>query len=111
MPTEQANLDDCGVFSTHNAIMYMNDQPFQTTKNSAEALEFARRTRWWFQELISDRALNTEESNERSEAAPSGHGIVPDVDNGERAQARIDALSKITRKETRRDQEESCCNC
>lgn len=75
--------------------MYMNDQPFQKTKISAEALEFARRTRWWFQELIGDLALNTEGPNDRSEAALSGHGIVPNVGNGERAQARIDALSKV----------------
>ncbi|KAH0170515.1 hypothetical protein KCU67_g2607, partial [Aureobasidium melanogenum] len=93
-------MNDCGVFSAHNAIQYMNGEEFQKTSNTKEALEFAIRIRWMFQEAIRGLLLGTEGPNERSEAALSKYGILPDDDAVNRAQARIDALSKVIRKET-----------
>ncbi|KAG9663485.1 hypothetical protein KCU95_g18988, partial [Aureobasidium melanogenum] len=97
-PARQANMNDCGVFSAHNAISYMNGEKFYTTSNTKEALEFAIRIRWKFQEAIRGLLLGTEGPNKRSEAALSGNGILPDHDAVNRAQARIDALSKVIHK-------------
>lgn len=79
--------------------MYIKGQEFQKTDNSTEAREFAIRTRWMFEEEIRGLALGTKGPNDRFEAALSERGIVPDVAAVERAQARIDALSNVIRKE------------
>ncbi|CAD0108231.1 unnamed protein product [Aureobasidium uvarum] len=99
-PAKQANLDDCGVFSAHNAIMYMNGQEFKQAHEPAEAREFAIRTRWMFQERIRGLALGTEGPNDRFEGSFSERVIAPDVTVIEHAQARTDALSNLVRKET-----------
>ncbi|KAI4846481.1 hypothetical protein E4T44_05037 [Aureobasidium sp. EXF-8845] len=99
-PAKQANYDDCGTFTAHNATMCLTGHEFQKTKGVDEARNFAIRTKWQFLEVIRDLALGNEGPKDRLEAVLSGRALVPDASTIDRAKARIEALSKVTHKET-----------
>ncbi|KAI5205966.1 hypothetical protein E4T38_04117 [Aureobasidium subglaciale] len=102
-PTKQANLDDCGVFASVNAVALLVGQELPSKQGSEQARILAIDYRWKYLEAIRGLLLGVEGSHNRLDDVLEGRGFV--VPNAvakaivERAQARIKSLNNATRKE------------
>ncbi|KAI5275297.1 hypothetical protein E4T47_01727 [Aureobasidium subglaciale] len=94
--TKQANLDDCGVFASVNAVALLVGQKLPSTQGSEQARSLAIDYRWEYLEAIRGLLLGAEGSRNRLDDVLEGRGfVVPNaVANAavERAQARIKSL-------------------
>ncbi|KAI5197383.1 hypothetical protein E4T39_07341 [Aureobasidium subglaciale] len=103
-PTKQANLDDCGIFASVNAIALLAGRKLPSEQGSEQARSLAIRFRWEYLEAIRGLLLGVEGSRNRLDDVLEGRGfVVPNAVASavvERAQARIKSLNNATSEET-----------
>ena len=106
-PTEQANLDDCGMFASYNAIALLTGKELPSVQGSGQARILAIRMRWEYLEAVRGVLLGLEGENQQLIDVLEGRGVDVPISVMERAQARIKALDKPTRTTPSRDHKPS----